>query len=160
MWTHFDIYKYVATLIPTPLRKPRLYAFIKVFVTHLKCVQDSVKYYIDTSRKRMLYNGQVFYLEKALNDRFFFKDREIYISEEAEPDINLTKKIEKRQIYLYKKNDDNIIYIKNNSEVIYTGEFIVNTPDFLKKYETEIYEVTRRYSPAGKKFKIRYYNYE
>lgn len=160
MYRNFDIYKYAAQLLPPILRKKRLFILIMALICYLKVIYSQFKLYAEFVFTTLQANGQTMYLEKALNDRFFFTNREIFLTEGVEPDIFISKSIEMKPVYVYMKSEGNHLYLKKKSEEIYTGAFVVNVPDFLKEYENDIIIIVRRYSPAGKQFKIQYYSYE
>lgn len=160
MYRNFDIYKYAAQLLPPILRKKRLFILLMALICYLKVIYGKFKLYLDSVFTVLQANGQTMYLEKALNDRFFFTNREIFLSEGVEPDIFISKAIENKPVFAHLKSEGKHLYLKKKSEEIYTGEFVVNVPDYLKKYENDIIIIVRRYSPAGKKFKIQYYSYE
>lgn len=159
MWGNFDIYKFAALLLPPLLRRKKLYALLAALICYLNVIYTSFKSYVDFIITTLQTNGQVMYMEKALNDRFYFNNREIYITEEFSADVYMSLKKDDKPLYLYNKNDDTPVYLKNITEEVFTGEFIVNVPDFLKDYDNDINNIVVRYKPAGKMYKIIYYSY-
>lgn len=107
-------------------------------------------------------NGQVIYIEKILNDRFFLKNREIYITDISEQLLYIhLKREEQIPLYLHLHNENyEKVFIKGCDEGNTKGNFLVNIPSFLKEYEQEISNLVEYYKPAGRKFVLKIYEYE
>ena len=142
------------------LRKKKIFALISVFLLPLIFIYNSFKKY----RKQLIdknINGQVIYIEKALNDRFFLKKREIFITDIEDSVTYLHKRTEGQiPVYIYKRSEKGKTVFKYRDEGSYEGNFIVHIPSFLKEYETDIRNQVNYYKPAGRSFKIEIYDYE
>ena len=142
------------------MRKKKIFALISVFLLPLIFIYNSFKKY----RKQLIdknINGQVIYIEKALNDRFFLKKREIFITDIEDSVTYLHKRTEGQiPVYIYKRSEKGKTVFKYRDEGSYEGNFIVHIPSFLKEYETDIRNQVNYYKPAGRSFKIEIYDYE
>nr|DAS20561.1 MAG TPA: hypothetical protein [Caudoviricetes sp.] len=156
----FDIIKYAQYVLHPALRKKKIFALISVFLLPLIFIYNSFKKY----RKQLIdknINGQVIYIEKALNDRFFLKKREIFITDIEDSVTYLHKRTEGQiPVYIYKRSEKGKTVFKYRDEGSYEGNFIVHIPSFLKEYETDIRNQVNYYKPAGRSFKIEIYDYE
>lgn len=157
----FDIIKYAQYLLYPALRKKKIFALISIFLLPLIFIYNSFKRYRKQSIDKQNINGQVIYIEKALNDRFFLKKREIFITDIEDTVTYLHKRTEGQiPIHLYKRSEKGKTVLKYRDEGSYEGNFIVHTPSFLKEYETDIRNQVNYYKPAGRSFKIEIYDYE
>ena len=102
------------------------------------------------------------YIEKVLNDRFFLKNREIYITDIAGKESYLYHRREEQiPSYLHKRSEGaEIKYIQQRGEGNYSGNYMVNIPSFLSAYEGEIKNLIDYYKPAGRTYVLKIYEYE
>ena len=77
MWYNFDIIKYAQYVLRPSLRKRKIFAIISIFLLPLIFIYTLFKSYRKQAINKLNINGQVIYIEKVLNDRFFLKNREI-----------------------------------------------------------------------------------
>ncbi len=155
-WFIINYYKLAKLILPTMLRMPLLVAFVEA------CVRGVDYLYIlfSTNRRNNNYHlsitPQVCYLEKALNDRFDYFDRRIYISD--------GKFYEKKYIYtrnealpkyLYQRTENKPLYINTRREVGADNyDFIVNVPQGLRYDTNEMTVFIQQYKLASKIFTI------
>lgn len=158
----FDIIKYAQYVLRPLLRKKRIFAIISVFLLPLIFVYNLFKSYRKQAVDKLKINGQVIYIEKVLNDRFFLKNREIYISDiTGKTSYLYFRKEEQVPPYLYKRSENGELkYIQQRGEGNYAGNFIVNVPSFLSTYEGEIKNLVDYYKPAGRSYVLKIYEYE
>ncbi len=83
------------------LRKKKVFALISVFQLSLIFIYSSFKKYRKQSIDKQNINGQVIYIEKALNDRFYLKNREIFITDIEDSVTYLHKRTEGKYLYTY-----------------------------------------------------------
>lgn len=162
MFYNFDIYKWGLLLLPPVLRRKRLYALLTVLLKPLYDVLQRFNDFREDSIQRMNINGQVIYIEKALNDRFMLEYHEIYITDATDaleassllyPESDVTMKV-------YGAESDSASYIYGAYEVRTGINFIVNIPSFLSGYVDEIKTIIEYNKPAGRSYKINMYDYE
>lgn len=71
MWYDFDIIKYAQYVLRPSLRKRKIFAIISIFLLPLIFIYTLFKSYRKQAINKLNINGQVIYIEKVLNDRFF-----------------------------------------------------------------------------------------
>ncbi len=101
MWYDFDIIKYAQYVLPPVLRKKKVFALISVFQLSLIFIYSSFKKYRKQSIDKQNINGQVIYIEKALNDRFYLKNREIFITDIEDSVHTCTNERKGKYLYTY-----------------------------------------------------------
>lgn len=162
MWYDFDIIKYAQYVLRPSLRKRKIFAIISVFLLPLIFIYTLFKSYRKQAIDKLNINGQVIYIEKVLNDRFFLKNREIYITDIAGKESYLYHRSEEQiPSYLHKRSEGaEIKYIQQRGEGNYSGNYMVNIPSFLSMYENEIKNLIDYYKPAGRSYVLKIYEYE
>lgn len=151
MWFNVDFNKLFLLLQPTFLRKEVSIAFIKTILSPLISIYDDWFSMRNENLYKLSHNGQVCYLRKALNDRFDFIDRRIYISN---GNTYLRKYMytnaEQKSIYLGK------IFLHSSDDYSDTGvDFIVFVPTSI--VGVQIYELKALidfYKEGVKRYKI------
>ena len=68
MFYDIDIYRWAWLLLPPVLRRTRLYALLCVLLLPVHQMLNSFRSYRESAIRRVNVNGQVIYVEKALND--------------------------------------------------------------------------------------------
>lgn len=175
MWYKIDFTKLAVQLLPPVLRSRFLAALLGVMITPLRSVygrfctlKGNVGNHLDTT-------GNVQYLEKALNDAFYLKDRQIYIETpegEAPPSFFFARELQKASC-IYMCSEEKDFVLMNKGEVHVLLNFIVMVPTFLCtsvsskesdrfhwRYYTMIRNIVKTYKPAGRTFSIELYDYE
>ena len=161
MWYDFDIIKYAQYVLRPSLRKRKIFAIISIFLLPLIFIYTLFKSYRKQAIDKLNINGQVIYIEKVLNDRFFLKNREIYITDIAGKESYLYRREEQIPSYLHKRSEGaEIKYIQQRGEGNYSGNYMVNIPSFLSAYEGEIKNLIDYYKPAGRTYVLKIYEYE
>lgn len=161
MWYELDIIKYAQHVLHPTLRKKKMFALISVCLLPLIYIYNLFKNYRKQAIDKLNINGQVIYIEKVLNDRFYLNKREIFISDIEDTLTYLHKRTEGQiPLYIYKRTGKDKAILKYRGEGSYDGNFIVHIPSFLKEYETDIRNQVNYYKPAGRSFKIEIYDYE
>lgn len=167
MWYDLDIYKFGEHLLPPVLRKKRLFAFLCVLLLPAKMVMQVFRPYRKDCLDKLMVNGRIIYIEKILNDRFYLKNKEIYIDDFTEAPPWLYSRLERGypSISIFKRAEGGIldkIYIKKRAEGKLGGDFIIWVPGFLDKqsYMAEIKNIADYYRPAGRNYTIKIYDYE
>ena len=162
MWYNLDIIKYAQYLLPPLLRQKNIFAFITVFLIPLIYVYNHFKAFRVQAIDKMNINGQVIYIEKILNDKYFLKKREIYITDIVGKVVYLHHRREEQvPPYLHNRNErSELSYIQQRGEGNYEGNFMVNVPSFLSAHESEIKTLVDYYKPAGRSYVLKIYEYE
>lgn len=160
-------------MLPPILRNVTLVKLLNVLVLPIKYVH-SLFLTLKTDTDTVLNTAaNVQYLEKALNDAFFLRRREIYITtvdEEKRRDFFLKREAQPTQ-YLYEKSESYPFVLWHSGESALRYNFTVHVPDFLctssaedDKYKgrnlCKIRSILNRFKPAGRTYNIEIYEYE
>lgn len=162
MWSNVDIYKLGYLLLPPTVRRGRLYAFMKVLLQPFFYLVTLFKEYRRSTLVTINTNGQVIYIEKALNDAFAFDYKYIYLTDTGDAQNNILYPEEEKTMAVYQQGADEVAYLTGANEGKLDGDFIVNVPDFLDN-ETDlakIKEIVEFNKPAGRGYVINVYTYE
>jgi hypothetical protein len=151
MWYKIDFDRLILLLLPTFLRKPVLFGFLKAMVFSVSSLYDLWKQLRVTNLKKLSYNSQRCYMRGALNDVADPFDRRIYIDEVPALDEN----------YLYQPEENLDFYLDtmwldlNYTEQGETVDFLVYVPESVKATkENEIIATLEFYKLAGKTYKL------
>lgn len=155
MWYKVDFDKLILLLLPTFLRKPKLFGFLKALLTPLSGTNQSIYYRWSQMREENLrilkYNSQKCYLRGALNDRY---DRDLRR-------ITIGNTTNKAQDYIYTPAENIPVFLGTmflETDFNYTGssvDFLVNVPqDIINKKLNAIAATIDFYVLAGKRYQI------
>ena len=82
MFYHFDVDRWIIHQLPPILRSPAVYAFLRALLCPLKDLVQAFTAYREASMRQLSYNAFTIYLQKWLNDIFFYDQDVIYITDE------------------------------------------------------------------------------
>lgn len=154
---NIDLKAFALSLLPVSLRFRGLSAFIIALCTPFIALYRSFSSNRNNNLYRLAITSQVCYLEKALNDRFDWIGRRIYISDGSV----------KRRTYIYTREEDFplIIYSAEDEAPRYlytrdegsgeTADFIVNVPAFIPFDYNEMCALIDTYKLASKTYLIK-----
>ena len=151
MWYKVDWNRLVLLLLPSMLRQPVLFAYLKALISPIAKLHNQWKLMREANLRKLSYNGQRCYLRKALNDECYADLRRIYIGETQNnsPDYIYTSD-ENLDVYL------GIMYLENEFDYS-TGvvDFLVFVPqEVLNIKVNELTAILDFYTLAGKKYEI------
>lgn len=163
MWYEIDFKKLAKHLIPVFMRRAKFIALIAVMLVPFIYIYNLFTEYRLRISDRIDMSGRIQYLEKILNDKFFLKNREIFITDISKTIVYLYHKGDMQEpVYLYKElaKPLSLLYLKNTGEGSYNGDFIVNIPSSLNIEENlkTIMNLLNYYKPAGRSYRINIYN--
>ncbi|MBF2708790.1 hypothetical protein [Flavobacterium soyangense] len=152
MWYKIDFDKLILLLLPTFLRKPVLFGYLKSLVAPITSLYHRWSLLRDDNLEILKYNSQRCYLRGALNDRYDPDERRITIS-------NTSNKV---QDYIYTFGENTPVSLGTmfiESAFNYAGttvDFIVNVPQQIiaMKKQPAIEATIEFYALAGKSYKI------
>jgi hypothetical protein len=151
MWYKIDFDRLVLLLLPTFLRKPVLFGYVKALVSPIASLHYKWEQMRTANLLKLSYNGQKCYLRKALNDSFDLALRRIFISETENFD----------QDYIYTASENLDVFLGTlflDDEFNYVGttvDFLVFVPQsILDLKENEIIADVNFYKLAGKQYNI------
>jgi hypothetical protein len=151
MWNKIDFDRLVLLLLPTFLRKPVLFGYMKALVSPIASLHYKWEQMRTANLLKLSYNGQRCYLRKALNDSFDNELRRITIDETSRLD----------QDYLYTQAENLDVYLgvmfleADFNYVVGTVDFLVKVPGmFLEEKRNEITALVDFYKLAGKSYQL------
>lgn len=151
MWYKIDFDRLVLLLLPTFLRKPVLFGYIKALVSPIASLHYKWEQMRAANLLKLSYNGQRCYLRGVLNDRYDPDLRRIYIDEVPELKGNyIFTPAENLDYYL-----DTMYLDLDYSEAGELVDFVVYVPSGILSTKTnEIIVTLDFYKLAGKIYKI------
>lgn len=151
MWYKVDFDKLILLLLPTFLRKPLLFGYLKALVLPIASLHYQWLQMRDENLKKLSYNCQRCYLRGALNDNFDPDLRRITIGD--------TGGFEQDYIYTQAENLD--VYLGTmwlEQDFNYAGstvDYLVLVPrDIMNAKLPEIVALIEFYNLAGKQYQI------
>jgi hypothetical protein len=151
MWYKIDFDRLVLLLLPTFLRKPVLFGYIKALISPIASLHYRWERMRADNLKKLSYNSQRCYLRGALNDKYDHELRRITIDE--------TLDLGQDYIYTPAENLDVYLGVMYLEQEFNYGDsvvdFLVNVPGQL--LNTKINEITATinfYKLAGKNYKL------
>ena len=159
MYYQFDPIEMARQLLPLIYRRKRLFALLKSFLQPLRDVTDLFDSFRESSRQKLMINGQVIYIEHVLNSYYYFKNREIYIEDTTGVSSNFIDADGYDTMHVYDQTDNDVTYLYAEGEGKPDGDYIVNIPDIVEYDIEHIKSVLEINRPAGKQFKINVYQY-
>ncbi|WP_124019534.1 hypothetical protein [Flavobacterium laiguense] len=151
MWYKIDFNRLILLLLPTFLRKPVLFGYLKALVSPIASLHYRWSRMREENLKKLSYNSQRCYLRGVLNDRYDPDERQITISNTGN----------KTQDYIYTQAENLPVYLGTmwlEPEFNYAGskvDFLVNVPPELMNTKlNEIVATLEFYVLAGKSYQI------
>ncbi|MBS2100718.1 hypothetical protein [Carboxylicivirga linearis] len=151
-----DFNNVVIWLIPKVLRKAFNIAWLKALVTPIISLYNQFTSYKADILYKLDHNGQVCYLEGALNDAFDTDERRIYISDAGGDTITLIHR-DSDNDPLVLDADDYSAFIMHNDSAYFGGsyDFIVNIPyQFSDASLYRLRALVDYYKLAGKRYDV------
>jgi len=112
--------------------------------------------------RRLNTTGQTFSLEGALNDKYKLPPGAIYITDSEDRQLYLYFASEREphlHLHLIEEHQPPF-FLSFTHEGSHEPDFTVHIPSFLRSEEEEIRRFIDLYKPAGRTYKIEYYDYE
>ena len=154
-----DIQELGRLLSPTMFRTD-IIALVQAVLAPLNILLGRLRFF----RKQNLYGlgitGQVFALEKMLNDRYDIARRRIHISDGEIRVANqyIFTEQEQNDQHIFSSAENEVTYYNTSAETGYIGTaFIVNIPEVLDVNEDEVRVMVNKYKLVGKTFNISRY---
>lgn len=151
MWYKVNFDRLVLLLLPTFLRKPVLFGYVRALITPIASLHYKWSRMRDENLIKLSYNSQRCYLRKALNDKYDPELRRITID----------GTLDTTQDYIYTPTENLDVYLGvmylaqdfNYSNSIV--DFLVNVPgQLLNDKINEITATINFYKLAGKSYKL------
>ena len=156
MFYDIDIYRWAWLLLPPVLRRTRLYALLCVLLLPVHQMLNSFRSYRESAIRRVNVNGQVIYVEKALNDAFSPEGRGIHITDTPDAATLIYPETEYTFV-IHEAGAAETAYVKAEGDAKYTADYVVNVPFSLALRLEEIRAVVENNKPAGRSYEIKTY---
>ncbi len=149
MWD-FSLYKVIQILMPFRRRTPRFVAWVKVFISDLVMIHNSLLQLRQRSIKEARMTPQICYLEKLLNSRYGRTDIRIVEGYQLGPWVFLAEP-PSGDIDFFMVDPDYFVYSDEDSVTV---DFVVQVPRVLSDFCNVIAAYVQKYKLAGKVFII------
>lgn len=159
----FNILNSIISLVPHFLRGDQLILFLYVLCKPIETLHNVFLSFVVSTRMRVQYTGQVFSLEKILNDTFDPSSRGIQIVDGVGV-INVylypvTANVDGPYMYNSQETAPQEIFLYfQDSESIQQADFIVRIPLSLVYDELQLRGLVNAYKMAGKRYKLETYS--
>lgn len=169
MWYDVDFTRWAVQLLPPILRSRVLVALLRIIIIPLAYLHRLFTEYRKKVAERLDITASVQDIERALNRRFFLRNRQIYIESESDD----------RHPCLYFQAEGKPPTFLNprmtlwmDGEVPSKPNFTIFVPNFLVsslnseedrhkgRHLAEIIRIVELYKPAGRRYHINIYEYE
>lgn len=146
----------VRLLTPFLLRHPLFLAFLDACMNSIDLIYGLFGRNRSANMYQLGITPQICYLEKALNDRFDFSDRRIYIGDGVYYDMKyLFTENEVLDEYLFTEGEDKDWYLYTSDETgTENADFIVFVPQSLRYNDAEMRAIIDLYKLASKTYTI------
>ena len=144
------------------LRKSAVYAFLRAFLHPVKQLLATFSALRDATTRQLSFNAFTIYLQKWLNDVFFYEHGEIYITDEELPVPALSFNDESdAPVYVTAIDEDPAVALDLYSAPPGSkfGVFVVHVPPVMTQADISVVEEwVNYYKFAGTQFRIEQYN--
>lgn len=151
MWYKVDFDKLILLLLPTPMRKPKNFDFLKALISPIVSLHNRWLNMRKENINRLSYNSSKCYLRGALNDKYDPEERR----------ITITNTVNKTKDFIYTQAENQPVFLGTmwlESEFNYEGStvnFLVNVPrEIMNLKINEITATIEFYVLAGKSYQI------
>lgn len=161
MFYRFDIDRWIIHQLPPVLRRPGVFAFLRALLFPLKELMQAFTAYREAAVRKLSYNAFEIYLQKWLNDVFFYEYDDIYITDEVLPVASLYQMYEFDVPYYMSFADEDSaapfeLYSTPPDDKI--GAFVVHVPPVMTAADIAVVEQwVNYYKFAGTQFRIEQY---
>lgn len=159
MFYQFDPIEQGRQLLPLLLRKPRIFGLLNAMLQPLRELTEQFDAFRASANERMKINGQVIYIEHALNSRYYLERGEIWIEDTPGVVNNFIDAYGPDTMAVYAETDSKVTHLYAEGEGKPDGDYIVHIPDFLEYDIETIRAILEQNRPAGKQYVINIYQY-
>lgn len=151
-----DFNNLINKLLPISKRKDRVVAFLYLILHPIKTINILFDLFKKDIDYKLIFNGQVIYLEHYLNDLYDNTNRGIYIVDGSRTNQNYVYNRAEQipSLVLYNRAENTPVYFINNNEVVEEVNFIIKVPSSVVFNEKIMREQIDIYKSAGKKYII------
>lgn len=161
MFFRFDIDRWIIDQLPPVLRRKAVYAFLRAMLLPVSQLAQAFTAFRDAAVRRLSTNSFVIYMEKWLNDVFFYPSGTIYITEEEISFAELSFQSEGEDpVYMTFANENPLVPLDLYSFAPDTrlGRFVVHVPATMSAADLSIVaQWVEYYKFAGSQYRIETY---
>ena len=161
MFYRFDIDRWILQQLPPALRRRTVFAILQAFLYPLKQLVQTFSVYREAVVRQLSYNAFEIYLQKWLNDLFFYEYNDIYITDEEIPVPTLSFINEgDAPVYMTFINEDPAVPLDlfSSKPDDRLGAFVVHVPPVMTAADIAVVEQwVNYYKFAGTQFRIEQY---
>lgn len=161
MWYRLDLLRFAWQMLPPMLRSTFLQALLRAFFIPLLWLYDRFSMLRLHAEIRLLSNGQAIAITDALRREFDTYEGDIYITDIRNNAIYFRQFSEHKgtaQIHFVREQKP--LYFAHSNEGNWEADFYVHIPSYLEGNEAEIKSIIDHYKPAGRRYLIKFYDYE
>ena len=161
MFFRFDTDRWIIDQLPPVLRHQTVYAFLRAMLYPVAQLMQIFTAFREAAVRRLSANSFVIYLEKWLNDVFFYPSGTIYITEEVIPYVELSFQSEgNAPVYMTFADENPLVPLDlySFSPLTKIGRFVVHVPAAMTAADlATVSEWVEYYKFAGTQFRIEIY---
>ena len=161
MFYRFDVDRWIIHQLPPVLRRPVVYSFLRAYLYPLKQLMQIFTTYREAVVAQLSYNAFEIYLQKWLNDLFFYEYNDIYITDEVLQAPALYYQSETADpVYMTGVDEDPAIALQLYSSPPddKIGAFVVHVPAVMTPADIAVVEQwVNYYKFAGTQFNVEQY---
>lgn len=161
MFLRFDTDRWIIDQLPPVLRRKAVYAFLRAMLVPVAQLAQAFSAFRDAIVRRLGTNAFVIYLEKWLNDVFFYPSGTIYITEEEISYAELAFQSEGGEtVYMTFANESPLVPLDLYSFAPDTrlGRFVVHVPATMTAADLSVVaQWVEYYKFAGTQYRIEQY---
>lgn len=161
MWYRLDLLRFAWQMLPPMLRSTFLQAIIRALFVPLLWLYDRFSMLRSHADIRLLSNGQAIAITDALRREFDAYEGDIYITDIRNNAIYFRLVAEsKSTAQMYLQREATAQYFAYSDEGNWEADFYVHVPSYLRGNEDDIKTIIEHYKPAGRRYLIKFYEYE
>lgn len=151
-----DLEKLAHWVVPHRWRFPVTLVWVKSMTVNFTDLYNRFLLYRKRKKYDLYITPQICFLEKALNDKYDYLQRRIYIQDGNDRDpIHLYRREELKPVYLFKRSEDKPVYLRRRIETAEFGvDFTVNVPSDILFDPAEMRTYLTGYKLTTKTFEI------
>ena len=161
MFYRFDVDRWIIHQLPPVLRSKTVYSFLRAFLYPLKQLMQAFTAYREATMRQLSYNAFEIYLQKWLNDLFFYEYNDIFITDEVLPIPALSYQSEgEYPVYMTAVDEDPAVALQLYSSPPddKIGAFVVHVPAVMTSADIAVVEQwVNYYKFAGTQFRVQQY---
>lgn len=148
-------------MLPPILRTKFLQSFLNALLVPLNWLYDRFKRMGSEADAHLMSNGQSISIVDAIIREYDLYQGDVYITENRDNAVYFHFTDENAlPVMLNKQEDEKPLLLAGSDEGNWEADFYIHIPSFLKDDLKEITRIINHYKPAGRRYLIKFYEYE